>query len=154
MTGPRLTVELVPSTSWGDNLRSVLTPREWSRLSLHVRQAAGMRCEICGGRGERRPVECHEVWEYDDERHIQRLVRLIALCPPCHAVKHIGRTQSIGRGREAKEHLQRVNGWSATEAAEHVTQAYDRHRRRSQHRWTLDLSALHRLDALRLKMPT
>lgn len=36
------------------------------------------------------PVECHEVWDYDDDRKIQRLERRVALCPACHEVKHAG----------------------------------------------------------------
>ena len=139
---PRLTVELVPSTSWGSNLRSVLPPAEWARLSRQVRTEAGMRCEICGGRGKHHPVECHEVWEYDDENLIQRLVRLIALCPDCHAVKHIGRTTELGHGREARKHLGSVNGWAPSEVAEHLRGALAVHRVRSRHAWTLDLTSL------------
>lgn len=33
-------------------------------------------------------LECHEVWEYDEENSIQRLSGLLALCTWCHKVKH------------------------------------------------------------------
>jgi hypothetical protein len=49
----------------------------WDRLRHQVTAEAGNRCEICGGRGRRWPVECHEVWHYDDTTKIQRLERLV-----------------------------------------------------------------------------
>jgi hypothetical protein len=84
---PRLSIELVPATSWFDNLRSLLPPAEWDALRKATSQAAGHRCEICGGRGPKWPVECHERWQYDDATHVQTLTGLIALCPECHRVK-------------------------------------------------------------------
>ncbi len=64
----QLTVELVPRTCWFSNLRSELSKEEWDRLRRPVFERAGNRCEVCGGKGTQHPVECHEVWEYDDER--------------------------------------------------------------------------------------
>jgi len=43
------------------------------RLRRQVPAEAGDRCDICGGRGRRWPVECHEVRDYDDQRKVQRL---------------------------------------------------------------------------------
>jgi len=83
----RLTVELVPSTCWYTNVRSNVSKAVWDRLRGEVAADAGNRCEVCGGRGRRWPVECHEMWDYDDDRKIQRLERLVALCPACHEVK-------------------------------------------------------------------
>ena len=57
----RLTVELVPSTCWYTNVRSHVPKAVWDRLRRQVAAEAGDRCEICGGRGRRWPVECHEV---------------------------------------------------------------------------------------------
>lgn len=33
-------------------------------------------------------LDCHEEWEYDEESRTQRLSKLLALCTPCHRVKH------------------------------------------------------------------
>src|SRR5260221_7272932 len=101
---PRLTIELVPATSWLANVRAVVTPQTWARLRGQVGNAAGWRCEICAGQGRHHPIECHEVWHYDDNNHIQQLVRLIALCPACHRVKHIGLTTKRGGGDAALHH--------------------------------------------------
>ena len=75
----RLTVELVPSTCWFTNVRSHVSRAVWDRLRRQVAEAAGGRCEVCGGRGRRWPVECHEVFSYDDDERVQRLERLVAL---------------------------------------------------------------------------
>ena len=139
---PRLTVELVPSTAWGANLRSILSRAEWDTLRRQVAANAGTSCEICGRRGRRHAVECHEVWHYDDQAHVQTLVRLIALCPACHQVKHFGSTSMRGQARAALAHLARVNHWSYQDAEEYVSRALEIWRRRSTHEWTLDLSAL------------
>src|SRR5205823_6629265 len=85
LTGrPLLTVELVPSTCWFHNVRSEVSTEDWDRLKQMASQRAGRRCEVCGRRGPRWPVEAHEVWEYDDEKHVQRLLGIVALCPACH----------------------------------------------------------------------
>jgi hypothetical protein len=72
---PKLTVELVPETSWYSNLRSELTEEQWDTVRRRCYVAADYRCEVCGGRGPKWPVECHEVWSYDDLEHVQTLVR-------------------------------------------------------------------------------
>jgi hypothetical protein len=141
---PRLTVELVPATAWGDNLRSRLTPARWDELRKAQYKLANYCCEICGGKGSKHPVECHEVWEYDDEKLTQKLLRLIALCPRCHRVKHAGRTITTSPRGEAEvmEWLMRVNRWGTPEAKHHLASAFDLWRTRSQFKWTLDISVL------------
>jgi hypothetical protein len=98
---PRLTIELVPRTCWFSNVRDQVPRGDWDRIRREVYERAGKRCEVCSGRGSRHPVECHEVWEYDETAHVQRLVRMIALCPACHEVKHIGLAGLKGRGEQA-----------------------------------------------------
>ena len=83
----KLTVELVPRSLWGINLRSELPKSKWDKLRKATYKKANFVCEICGGVGRKWPVECHEIWHYDDENKVQRLDGLIALCPPCHQVK-------------------------------------------------------------------
>ena len=46
---PKLTVELVPKTAWGGNLRQRLPKREWDRLRHLAYDQAGHRCEVCPG---------------------------------------------------------------------------------------------------------
>ena len=137
-----LVVELIPRTSWFKNVRSHVSPAEWERLKKTTFTRAGYRCEVCGGRGSRWPVECHEIFSYDDERHIQRLERLVALCPACHEVKHIGLAGVRGRRAQAVKHLARVNNWSAQDAEFYLEACFEQWHRRSLHEWRLDLSLL------------
>jgi len=133
----RLSVELIPEPTWFRNARSLLPKEDWDVLRRAVYREAGYRCEICGGQGTEYPVAAHEVWEFDDERHIQRLVRLIALCPPCHEVKHIGLAGVMDRDEEAMAHLMEVNRWSRRRAEAHVDRAWDLWERRSRHGWEI-----------------
>lgn len=138
----RLTAELVPSSSWYRNVRSNVSPDVWDQLRRSTYRAARYRCEICAGRGSRHPVECHEVWAFDDETRTQRLVRLIALCPACHEVKHLGFAATRGRLDAALDHLARVNGWTRTDADLYAEAMFELHASRSRHDWNLDLSFL------------
>jgi hypothetical protein len=142
-TQARLTIELVPKTCWFSNLRNRVTPPIWDKLRRETAQQAHHHCEICGGQGPRWPVECHEIWYYDDDRYIQRLVGLTALCPACHEVKHIGLAGVRGRAVIAKQHLAKVNGWSDDTAELYIEYAFLIWQQRSNYNWQLDLSWAH-----------
>lgn len=137
-----LTIELIPKTSWYKNVRSNVSKEEWEKLKQVTFTRAGYRCEVCGGRGTRWPVECHEIFVYDDERRIQKLAGLIALCPPCHEVKHIGLAALRGKGNAAKAHLAKVNNWSLEDAELYIEGCFEAWYRRSRHPWAPDLSYL------------
>lgn len=138
----KLTIELVPKTSWYNNVRSEVSDAEWEAIRGAVIRRANHKCEICGSNGGEAPLECHEVWEYDDENHIQQLKRIIALCPDCHQVKHIGYASTQGKKQEATEHLTKVNGWTRTEAQRYIGKSFKQWYKRSQHEWTVDTSIL------------
>lgn len=138
----RLTVELVPKTSWYSNVRSHIAPVDWDRLRRPVFTRARSRCEICSGRGAVHPVECHEVWQYDDAARVQRLMALVALCPACHGVKHFGRSYVKGRIDEAVAHLMALNGWSRDNAKAYVDVVIAIWELRSLVPWRLDLTWL------------
>ncbi len=138
----KLTIELVPSTSWYTNVRSNVSKKEWDIIRKLVYQQANNLCEICGGRGSKWPVECHEVWEYDDTNHVQKLKKMIALCPMCHKVKHIGRAGVMGEYEMALKHLIQVNNCSRSQAQTYVAEQFLIWEQRSKYDWTLDLSIL------------
>lgn len=140
-----LTIELVPKTSWYKNVRSNVSKEVWDKLKKITFSRAEHRCEICGGRGNRWPVECHEIFVYNDEDHIQKLVGLVALCPACHEVKHIGLAGLRGKENLAKAHLAKVNNWSIEDAGLYIEACFEVWHRRSCHQWQLDLSYLERL---------
>lgn len=138
----RLTIELVPSTCWFTNVRDQVSLEDWDQIRSQVYERAGNRCEVCGGRGSKHPVECHEVWKYDETAGVQRLVRMIALCPACHEVKHIGLASIKGRADTATAHLAAVNGWTAAVASRYVDEAFTVWTTRSERAWSLDVSTL------------
>jgi hypothetical protein len=138
----RLTIELVPKTSWYNNVRALVDGPTWGRIRRMVYRQADYRCEVCGGKGPEHPVECHEVWRYDDRTRVQALVRMIALCPACHQVKHIGLANAQGEGAQARAHLARVNGWTLEQTDAYIAEAFQVWAQRSGGPWTLDLEGL------------
>ena len=137
----QLKIELVPSTSWYDNLRKVLPKSEWDKIRKAAYVNYGHWCGICGTEGR---LNCHEIWEYDDKKHIQKLKGFIALCDMCHHVKHIGLAgilASEGKLDYEKviEHFMKVNNCDRRTFEEHKKRAFDEWRKRSQHEWHVDL---------------
>ena len=139
----KLTIELVPSTSWFTNLRSILTAKEWDTTRGACYQRATFLCEICGGAGSTHPVECHEVWSYKilGKVNVQTLERTIALCPSCHQVKHMGfaMTQGTQALEKAATHFMTVNSFTPDRAEFEIEKAFRVHAQRSKLKWHLDL---------------
>jgi len=147
-----LFIDLVPNSAWFSNLRSELTKIEWDLVKKATFKAASYLCEVCGKRGQQHPVECHERWHYDSQTKVQTLVRTIALCPACHESTHYGLASVRGRDQEAKQHLMLVNGWNGDQANQHISQAMDEWKRRSEVKWKLDARWL--LDFVHLSEET
>jgi len=137
-----LSVELVPQSCWCSNVRDHVHREQWDQLRRATYRSANYRCEICGGQGPEWPVECHEVWHYDDVAHVQTLQRLVALCPACHAVKHIGLAEIKGHAAEARAHLAHVNAWTEAETETYLARVWRVWEERSAYDWRLDLSWL------------
>jgi hypothetical protein len=143
----KLEIELVPQSSWGNNLRSEanLSKDQWDTLRKESYKKASYRCEVCAGVGEKWPVECHEIWHYDDQTKTQTLKGLISLCPTCHKAKHLGRTLSV-EPFEVQEkvlrHLLETNNLTLQQTLNYVEQVFEQWAERSQHQWTLDLTWL------------
>jgi 5-methylcytosine-specific restriction endonuclease McrA len=137
-----LSIELVPKTCWFSNVRDHVSQIEWDKLRKASYKKANYVCEICGNRGESHPVECHEIWNYDDEHFTQTLKGLISLCPNCHEVKHIGLAGLRGRGEIAKNHLAKVNKWSNEVAEQYINLAKDIFIERSKYEWNLNFEWL------------
>jgi len=135
----RLSVELIPQTTWGDNLRSLLTHEQWNVLRRAVYARADYICEICSSKSIQ--VHCHEVWSYDDNTHTQRLIGLRCLCWECHAATHM-HSETGGSFYEDLEHYARINGVTVQDARNTVLEAYKQFRERSNHEWTLDTNWL------------
>ena len=134
-----LTVELVPQSCWFSNVRDHVSKSTWDKLRKTTYRKANYQCEVCGGRGKRHPVECHEIWHYDDVNYVQTLEGLTAFCPDCHQVKHIGLAGLRGYGEQAEAHLAKINGWSKDETDAYLETVWETWHKRSCHYWELNL---------------
>jgi len=138
----KLTVELVPSTCWWSNVRSNLEKSQWDKIRKVIYKRSNYKCDVCGGKGITYPVECHEIWEYDDEERIQRLKGFMSLCPPCHQVKHIGLAGLRGNTEIVHERFKKINGLSDKDATILIGYSWEKWEERSEYEWKLDVSIL------------
>lgn len=136
-----LPIELVPASNWQNNVRSEFKD-EWRDIRRVCYRKAGYRCEKCGGKGEEHPVECHEEWSYDDQNGIQKLERLIALCPLCHKSQHYGYAVIHGLEKPVRKHLMEQNRWKEADLDKYLEEVFLIFELRSRRKWTLDLEAL------------
>jgi len=138
----KLTIGLVPKSSWLNNVRAIVTDKQWDTIRSSVYSKAYYMCEICGEVGPNHPVECHEIWSYDDKSLIQKLEGMISLCPNCHMVKHIGLAQIQGKFNKALKHFMHVNGLDKDKAVKLIDDSFKIWEKRSKKKWILDLSHL------------
>jgi len=119
-----------------------MSRKEWDTLRTQVSQKAHSLCEICGGKGPRHLVECHEVWAYDENTRIQSLDKLQALCPYCHEVKHFGFAASRGYRQRVLERFMEINELNEKLAEEIITAVYAQWVYRSSLEWTHNIDFL------------
>ncbi len=137
----RLTIELVPNKLWGVSLYKILRRPVWNKLREQIKAQYNNRCGICHADTGR--LYCHEVWQYDDTAHIQKLNDLIILCEMCNRCKHLGLTKNLaleGKVDLSKviEHFMRVNQCSYEEYQAYDNEAFKTWRERNKHEWTTD----------------
>jgi hypothetical protein len=137
----KLNLELVPSSCFYKNVRQILSKEQWSTISKQVRSSVYDACEICQSDSEQF-LDCHEVWEYNDKKLIQKLIKMQALCKKCHGVKHFGLSKIQGKEAQAIRHLMAINKMTITQAKDYVAQAFQVWAERSKKTWKLDLSHL------------
>jgi len=146
ITTPKLSIELIPSTCFFSNVRSMVSSKDWNKIRGISYMNADNKCEICGSTGKKQGynhnVQCHEVFEYYDKLCVQKLVKLVSLCVVCHLVKHIGRSIKVGKKDECFAQLAKVNKWNQQQINEHIETSFEVYKERSQFEWSLDLTIL------------
>jgi hypothetical protein len=150
----RLRLDLIPDSAWFSNLRTELEPAEWDHIRKTVYRQAGHRCQICGGKGSTHPVEAHERWLFDEQREIQLLSRIVALCPLCHLCSHFGLARVSDREVEARAWIRKINGWDEAKLEAHLVDSFAAWKRRSRIRWALDARFLYDFPGLVLSGKT
>jgi 5-methylcytosine-specific restriction endonuclease McrA len=138
----KLQIELVPGSCWWSNVRSNVSAKQWDNIRIPVYKKANYLCEICGGKGTKHPVECHEVWIYDDTTLIQRLGFFQSLCPLCHEVKHIGLAGVRGNGDRAFNRFKEINQLDESSAKKIISAVFRQWNIRSRQQWKLDIEHL------------
>jgi hypothetical protein len=140
----KLTIELVPKTSWYTNVRSNVSKDKWDTIRKKSYELANHKCEICGDTGKnqgfKHNVECHEIWHYNEITRTQKLTGLIALCPYCHKCKHPGLAQINGELPIVINQLMKINNLSENEAKMFIASAFVTWSERSSYEWTVDIS--------------
>jgi len=130
------------------SLYHLMPKDEWRGLKERLFAEEGRKCYICGSTS--RGLSAHEFWEYDDERHIQKLAGIHHLCYLCHKIKHIGFWLHTHRGTEELReegltredligHFCTVNGCSPQDFDRCEDEAFEVWRRRSKCEWKQDL---------------
>lgn len=143
----KLNFEMVPEECWYKNLRSFLKPADWDIIRRDAYRRAGGKCMICGRPARR--LEAHEKWEYDEERHLQKLVDVLALCHDCHSVVHISRTYLVGDGERAMRHFMKVNGCTQSDFHLALKEANEEYLRRNKiEDWTTDISFIYAIEGI------
>ena len=141
----KLNFELVPDGCWYSNLRTMLRPKDWDIIRKEAYSRADGKCMICARKVKR--LEAHERWSYNEEKQVQKLEEVIAICHSCHSVIHIGRTQLIGEEEKAIAHFCKVNKCNYADYIKALGKANEDHRRRNQiPEWGLDLTYLKRYE--------
>lgn len=138
-TEPVLIPDMLPVTTWEQNIRTSVSGELWDRMRRHAYKAAGYRCEICGDGGK---LEAHESWRLINETCVQKLERILALCPLCHKAHHLGIARRLGVLPQVKAQLKRVNGWTDQQLVQAIEDAYDIWEQRCEWPWSVDLSWL------------
>ena len=134
----RLHIELVPQNCWGVNLRTKLKKSDWDKIRKGVYANENMHCHICGEKCE--SLDAHEIWEFDEKNHVQKLIEIIGICRQCHNTIHFGRAQKIGLEKEAIEQFIKVNNCGMIDVQEEFLRAKEDYERRSKIKdWKLDV---------------
>ena len=71
-----MTIELVPSTCWGRNVRSAVSRKTWDGIRRSIYMEYDTACGVCGKRQVK--LHCHEVWDYDIDDQGEYVFRQIA----------------------------------------------------------------------------
>jgi hypothetical protein len=84
---------------------------------------------------------CHEVWDYDDNAGVAKLVDFALNCGGCDAATHYGCAGLTSRRETARAQLEKVNAMTREEVQALLDAAGEEWAQRSQRRWTVTVAA-------------
>ena len=129
----------MPRQLWGFSASKMLRGT-WKHIRHDALETASRSCQKCGESPH--PIYgddliCHELWRYDDQRGVARLVGFEIHCAKCDLVTHMGRALARGYGNEALKQLSKVNGITNVEAERVYRQAKAVWQKRSARKWRI-----------------
>jgi hypothetical protein len=137
-----LTIDLIPKTSFMDNVRKAVSADSWDMIRRKTYAEYKYACGACAI--ENVVLECHEIWKFNEKQRIQKLTGLIALCSKCHRVKHFG--FAIIQAQEGKlnledliAHFLTVNNCEPEDFKSHLNASIEIWEKRSKKEWKIDL---------------
>ena len=137
--GNKLYIDCIPKSCWFTNVRYCINKDDWDKLRKFIYFRAKYKCECCF---QRKKLQAHERWSYNDITKTQKLERIIALCKKCHLTTHYGFACSNGYADVVYNHLKKINNYSSEEANKHIKETYKLYEERSKYEWKLDLSII------------
>lgn len=121
----KLKMDAIPGGNQQSNLARILPKKLWNIIRENTKIECNNKCSICNSSSHR--LLCHEVWEYDDTKHIQKLKKCTMLCSLCHFATHPGVALYASKNSEIniniiKKHFQQIN-----ECEETIYDTYKKH---------------------------
>lgn len=130
-------IDLIPTSQWGKSLANRLPRTHWQRIRKRELARANNKCELCGSTG----FICHELWSFDVETKIQKLVGYKIICDKCDLVMHLGRANATGKQDDAIRQLAKLSGIRSAPELERLWHSiFDEWEERSKIKWKIDTS--------------
>lgn len=147
-------IEVCPEKCTGINLHShnIIDELLWSKISHLIRSRQRGICQCCGvtphggATAEMSTLVAHEVWYFDKENHVQKLIDIVCICKRCHLTIHYAnllRNKNINERESfiSKAHYMEVNHCSEIDFERELNEALALYRELNLiEEWTLDIS--------------
>ena len=134
--GDQLFVDLLPKES-SITLKRTLEDSEYSKLRNIIVKRVAYKCEICNTEclsKDNKYLQICERFSYDMEKKIQKLERIVAMCKECfQTVRLLDKGIALTR-------LIDINQIDKEDAKQHILDAYEIWKTRSNIKWSVDLS--------------
>lgn len=134
--GNQLFVDLLPMDS-NVTLKRSLSDSEYGRLKNIIVKRAGYKCEICNTEclsKDNKYLQVCERFSYCMEKGVQKLERIVAMCKDCFV------TTRLLNKRVTLSRLIEINQIDKEDAKQHILDAYEIWKIRSNISWKVDLS--------------
>lgn len=130
----KLKIEPVPRSF--PRLSLSICGKNWGTIRKKVYANANYTCEACGEKVTK--LYCHEKWNYDDKKKIQKLEGVEALCVNCHGVIHVVPGLPEFDRSDLINHFCKVNNCRKDDFLKHEEEAFEIWEERSHHQWKPD----------------